>query len=315
MRKDVQIGFIIGVVLLAGLVVYVLVIPGGNKRGAELAVGPDTSTTLTDALPTTRPVETTTPTAISAPTTPAVTNAGGPTTMPAVTTGTRTGSIPSPTRSRWSGLLDGSETLTPTMGHTTERTVGTAAVGPSVTGTIGQPTTRPSSATSLLGDAATGTTGTVAARTHTVQKGETLTSIAKAAYGNSNYYLKIQAANPGINPKTLKVGQVIKLPAIETGTTATPDRITSTLGSTDTHSTVTGKTYKVQSGDTLQGIAVKVYGKRSMADKIYEMNKAAIGSSPNHLKLGMTLRLPEVAATATPTVSTHASTATTGLTH
>jgi nucleoid-associated protein YgaU len=51
--------------------------------------------------------------------------------------------------------------------------------------------------------------------------------------------------------------------------------------------------YRVQSGDSLHKIAVKLYGKIDMVDKIYELNKAAIGPNKAKLKLGMVLKLPE----------------------
>jgi nucleoid-associated protein YgaU len=49
--------------------------------------------------------------------------------------------------------------------------------------------------------------------THTVRKGETLFSIAKATYGSGKEWKKIVSANPGISPSKLKVGQVLVLPA------------------------------------------------------------------------------------------------------
>lgn len=49
--------------------------------------------------------------------------------------------------------------------------------------------------------------------THTVRKGETLFSIAKATYGSGKEWKKIVSANPGVTPSKLKVGQVLVLPA------------------------------------------------------------------------------------------------------
>jgi LysM repeat protein len=47
------------------------------------------------------------------------------------------------------------------------------------------------------------------ARTHTVARGETLASIAR---GQSLSLTALEAANPGVNPKKLKAGQVLNLP-------------------------------------------------------------------------------------------------------
>jgi 5'-nucleotidase len=47
---------------------------------------------------------------------------------------------------------------------------------------------------------------------HTVRRGETLFSIAKTSYGSGKDWKKIAAANPGVSPSKLKVGQVLAMP-------------------------------------------------------------------------------------------------------
>src|SRR4051812_45296501 len=47
---------------------------------------------------------------------------------------------------------------------------------------------------------------------YTVKKGDTLYSIAKSRYGSGSQYTKIIAANPGLNPQSLKAGQTISIP-------------------------------------------------------------------------------------------------------
>jgi 5'-nucleotidase len=49
-------------------------------------------------------------------------------------------------------------------------------------------------------------------KTYMVKRGDTLWSIAKATYGDGKQYTKIAAANPGVAPQALKVGQTIVLP-------------------------------------------------------------------------------------------------------
>lgn len=49
-------------------------------------------------------------------------------------------------------------------------------------------------------------------RTYTVKKGDNYWKIAKAVYGDPMKMKDIEAANPGIDPKKLKIGDEIVLP-------------------------------------------------------------------------------------------------------
>lgn len=49
-------------------------------------------------------------------------------------------------------------------------------------------------------------------RTYTIQKGDTLWSIAQREYGSGQKWRDISAANPSIDPKKLAIGQQITLP-------------------------------------------------------------------------------------------------------
>jgi 5'-nucleotidase len=55
---------------------------------------------------------------------------------------------------------------------------------------------------------------------------------------------------------------------------------------------IVGDTYVVAEGDTLATIAEKLYGDPSLWRRIYEANASAIGSNPDTLRLGTTLRIP-----------------------
>ena len=52
----------------------------------------------------------------------------------------------------------------------------------------------------------------VSGTSYTVQKGDTLSKIARDHYGNPSKWKQIAAANPGINPNGLKVGQRLVMP-------------------------------------------------------------------------------------------------------
>jgi len=151
-----------------------------------------------------------------------------------------------------------------------------------------------------------------AARTHAIQPGETLSSIAASAYGSAMAYTHILKANPNLNPTNLKIGTVITLPAIEqikaanerkAAAPASPGGSTSgTLVDVKIDPT---RQYKVQSGDSLYRIAARLYGKGIYADRIYDRNRALIGGDPKRLKLGIVLELPEQ-----PTAGSHNNTTT-----
>lgn len=48
---------------------------------------------------------------------------------------------------------------------------------------------------------------------HVIVKGDTLYSLAKRYLGHGRRWKEIQAANPGLDPKKLRVGQEIVIPA------------------------------------------------------------------------------------------------------
>ncbi|HKO19880.1 MAG TPA: LysM domain-containing protein, partial [Acidobacteriaceae bacterium] len=136
------------------------------------------------------------------------------------------------------------------------------------------------------------------ARKHTVQKGETFSTIAAAAYGSANYYPHIMRANPNVQANRLKPGMVLILPpASEVIPSEKPSDVR-TEAVTAAHKTAAPsidptKEYKVVSGDSLHKIATNLYGKVAMVDKIYELNKSTIGPNPAALKVGTVLKLPE----------------------
>lgn len=133
-----------------------------------------------------------------------------------------------------------------------------------------------------------------APKTWRVAAGDTLASISTKVYNSPRYASRIAAANPKVNPRHLKAGATLNLPVVHV---ATPTAVTPETGlrdgGTSVTPTLTGKTYKVVSGDSLRKIAQKTLGSQGQWEKIYELNKKAIGSDPAKLKVGMVLQLPE----------------------
>lgn len=140
------------------------------------------------------------------------------------------------------------------------------------------------------------------ARSHVIREGETFSSIANDHYGESRYYLAIIKANPSINPNRLRPGQTINLPDLASiGSGNSNGSGGSAAGTTPggfrsarTERAVDGITeYRVQSGDSLYRISMRLYGTPNKVDLIYETNRATIGPDRERLKIGQVLRLPE----------------------
>ena len=263
MDTKARVGLGLGAVVLAGMVAYVLL------PGKKAVAPPDTGVEIVDlGKP---PVDI----AVGGPTAPV--EVGGPTTDPIVAvrdpfaqpTTAPSISVRGPvltgspeSRDSWATALDNGVIPSPSVAR--------AETSPaSIAGTPGS------------------------AKTWKIATGESLYTISIKALGSAKYVSKIVAANPGLNPNRLRVGTVIKLPDI-LGVSATG----ATRSGTDATvvpsiASANGKTYKVVSGDSLRKISQKLYGKQDMWQKIYDLNKGAIGSNPANLKVGMVLNLPE----------------------
>lgn len=243
----------VGGVILAGMVAYVL-LPGPKKPSAE-----ELASQVKPETPATEPT--------SQPTT-AATQAYDPFALPATAPAAGNSLPTGPERTdRWSVLDNG-----PESGRGSRTPAGRETVSP------------------LAGDVESGR-GPGTPKTWKVASGDSLASISTKVYGSPKYAAKIAAANPKANPKHLKAGQTLTLPEIPAAT-GVPAPSSSTPGSPETPA-LTGKTYKVVSGDSLRKISQKVYGNQGMWEKIYELNKKTIGSDPARLKVGMVLQLPE----------------------
>jgi LysM repeat protein len=112
--------------------------------------------------------------------------------------------------------------------------------------------------------------------TYEVAAGDTLGKIAKAHHITVK---ELEAANPGVDPKRLKVQQKLNIPA-GSGAAAAP-----AAGSTSTDMAA-GNTYVVKSGDTLSKIA------KANGTTIKALEAANPGLDANHLKVKQKLNLP-----------------------
>jgi len=292
LRKDVKIGFVVGGILIATLIAYVVVAGRGKPRGVEFAEGdgPLQVQPVGSEEPLATASQSDAPKPVPAEPDPAVPSQAKPTDpfQPS-----------NNTRDVWAAALNSGTVLmsvTPSAPQTPiEPAVANIAASTpdaKVTETISPsllpPTTQPAEV--KTGDTQQGQpTPLRASRTHVIQKGETLTMVAVAVYGDQKYWKQIAAANPSLNPNKLKPGVTVALPDIA----SKKEHITAALNGGVVTAVDTKKQYQVQSGDSLRRIAVRLYGKEAMWEKIYELNKATIGADPAKLKLHTVLKLPQ----------------------
>jgi nucleoid-associated protein YgaU len=174
------------------------------------------------------------------------------------------------------------------------------------------PVTVPNTARTPAGKSAL-TSGAI--KDHTIQPGETFSSISLAVYGDSRYWKEIKKANPTVDDTKLKPGMVVKLPDLASVKAAHTPAVAGNApggaasGATGGTAAVKkepsidpSREYRVQPGDSLQKIALKLYGKAAKSDAIYELNREKIGGDSSRIKVGMVLKLPE-APTVSPTAA------------
>ncbi len=128
-------------------------------------------------------------------------------------------------------------------------------------------------------------------RTYVVQRGDTPSDIAEKIYGSARHVSLILEANPGINPNALRIGQELRIPELPDPSTATPaaaaNRAVDLLSSDPQRPE--RMIYTVRSGDTLGGIAKKLYGKAALWRLIQEANPEADSGA---LQIGQKLVIP-----------------------
>ncbi len=320
-RKDVKLGFIIGGVLLLVVVVYALVATGDKKKGAQLtkvdpnqATAADTSADSRNETKTDTQIDTPPPAPEKATAEKTETD-NASATQPAAAKANDPFAAGPKEDDRWLMALNHGQM--PTLMSTTpapSQNADTAGTAPKQDSVQITPTTKPTnevSASSLvnvdppaeaqpkqpearLASSTTQPSGKM--NTHVVQRGETLSKISEAAYGSSAYWPHILRANPGLIDKKLRPGMTINLPVasdVKAEGTPTGNSAVSSL-SPSTQPSVDPKTeYKVVTGDSLQKISTKLYGKSDLWEKIYDTNKDKIGNDPAKLKLNTVLKLPQ----------------------
>lgn len=105
-------------------------------------------------------------------------------------------------------------------------------------------------------------------RVHVVARGETLSEIAAAAYGDAAQWRRIANSNPGIDPNRLRPGTTLRLPVGDP-----PARRTAAAREVPTIAAVPStRAYTVRSGDSLARIARRELGNEGRWREILRLN-------------------------------------------
>lgn len=110
------------------------------------------------------------------------------------------------------------------------------------------------------------------------KQGDTFAALAQRFYGSKDKVARLTKANEGRTEASLKVDERIWVPIAESSKQALADD--------------GGKVYVVKAGDVLSNISQQFYGTSKKWQKILDANRDTL-SSPEKLKPGMRLRIPE----------------------
>jgi nucleoid-associated protein YgaU len=124
---------------------------------------------------------------------------------------------------------------------------------------------------------------------YVVQEGDTLTDISMRELGTWKRYEEIVELNPGLDPRRLRVGTRLVLPADRVASSAPAAAPASTPSPPATPPAPSGSTYRVAEGDNLWKIAATTLGDGARWGDIAQANP---GLDADRLKVGQVLRLP-----------------------
>jgi nucleoid-associated protein YgaU len=130
-------------------------------------------------------------------------------------------------------------------------------------------------------------------RLYVVKRGESFFTITKKLFGTVRYFPQVQKANPDIDPRRLRPGQVIAVPTPAGATLreeflATPEDMKPKPPRVFLEHDAT---HLIRPGETLEGISKKYYDRRQKWRHILRANLGRI-RSPKRLKPGIRIVIP-----------------------
>ncbi|MDQ7012597.1 MAG: LysM peptidoglycan-binding domain-containing protein [Planctomycetota bacterium] len=121
---------------------------------------------------------------------------------------------------------------------------------------------------------------------YSVRSGDTFERISRRFYGTIHHAGAIAAANPFVSPTSLRVGQVLRVPASPENVQGKP-----AAGEETDLPEPEFLEYVVVRGDNLSTLAQRFYGSLRYADVIFSANRDSMDSIDD-LRVGQTLRIP-----------------------
>lgn len=135
---------------------------------------------------------------------------------------------------------------------------------------------------------------TAATRRHTIARNDTLEGIALRYFNDRRRVDDIMRANPGIDPRRLKIGDEIILPAAAPTQTAADDTVAGNRSTATDRAerTAPAKTHTVREDESFYSIAQARLGSGARWRELFELNRALVKDDPRRLRPGMVLQLP-----------------------
>lgn len=142
---------------------------------------------------------------------------------------------------------------------------------------------------SRAADAAANEGSAVATRTTQVGPDETFSHISRRVYGSASYWKVLVSANPEIDPRKMRAGQTVRVPAL-------PNRgdqgAATTRNASTTETLAAGaRTHRVEARETFRGLAKRYYEDAERWQEIFEANRDKV-KSPRSLVEGTVLLIP-----------------------
>lgn len=132
-----------------------------------------------------------------------------------------------------------------------------------------------------------------AGRTYVVKAGDTPASIALQQLGKASRWQEIAGANPGLEARSLQIGQVLQLP--DAGTPSTEAGQGPTAERQSSPPEMSGAPlarHLVEQGDSLYELARQYYGDGSKWTLIRDANPTELGGGVQGMQLGSELVIP-----------------------